>query len=173
MRKAEKEEKIGELKQLVESASGLVLLTCVGVSGQQMAGIRRRLKEAGCPMKVVRNTLFRRALEGTAAEALVGAVQGSTSVVGCGEDLVGGAKAVVGIEAEAQGLRVKAGFLGNRMRSRDELLQIANLPPKDVLLGQLFFVLQSPLWRVIQTLEQPMRNIIAVIGAAAQKGTGT
>lgn len=169
LRKQEKEQKIAELKQMVASAAGLVLLLPTGVRAQQMASLRGKLRGGGCSMKVVRNTLFRRALRETWAEGIAGEVIGPLAVLACGEDLVAGAKSALGLEAGAPGLRVKAGFLASKVRTRGEVLEIANLPAREVLLGQLLFLLQSPVSRVIETLERPARNLVATLQAAAQR----
>jgi large subunit ribosomal protein L10 len=169
LRKADKELKITELKKMAEAAGGLVLIGLSGVGAQQMAGLRGKVRESGCAIKVARNTLLRRALQGTPAQALEDRLVGPLGVVACGEDLIGGAKVALGLEMAAQGLRVRAGFLANKVRSRDEVAAIANLPSKEVILGQLVYLLQSPVSKIIQTLEQPIRNLVNIAQIAAQK----
>lgn len=169
LRKSEKERRVSELRQMVVSATGLVLLTSTGVGGQQMASLRGRLREGGHSVKVVRNTLFRRALDGTWAQPLVSEVAGPVTVLACGEDLVAGAKTAIGLEANAPGMRVKAALLGDKVRTRSGVLDIANLPAKEMLLGQLIYLLRDPVSRLIQTLEQPARNLVFTIQAASQR----
>lgn len=169
MRKEAKENKVSELKQMSDGAAGLVLLSCSGVGAQQMAKVRSRMRQSGCPIKVVRNTLFRLALQGTSAQPLEREVRGPLAVLACGEDLVAGAKTALSVEAEAPGLRIKAAFLANRIRSREEVVEIGGLPPREALVGQLVFLFRSPVSRVVQALQHPLHNLVAVIQAAARK----
>lgn len=169
LRRQDKEQKVTELKEMVAAARGLLLLTSSGVGAQQMARLRGKLREIGCPIKVVRNTLLRRVLQGSPAQALERDLVGPLAVLACGEDLVAGAKAALGLESEAPGMRVKVGFLANRIRTREEVAEIANLPAKELLLAQLVFLLQSPIFRVIQALQAPARSLVSTIQAAALK----
>ena len=134
-----------------------------------MASLRGRLREGEHSVKVVRNTLFRRALDGTWAEPLASEVAGPMAVLACGEDLVAGVKTAIGLEANTPGMRVKAALLGDKVRTRGEVLDIANLPAREVLLGQLIYLLRNPVSRLVQTLEQPVRNLVFTIQAASQR----
>lgn len=133
-----------------------------------MARLRGTLRQGGHSVKVVRNTLFRRALDGSWAQRLTSEVAGPLTVLACGEDLVAGAKTAIGLEASASGMRVKAAFLGDKVRTRGEVVDIANLPAKEALLGQLVYLLGNPVSRLIQTLQQPMRNLVFTLQAASQ-----
>ncbi len=166
----QKNQIIEEYVELLQASHGLVLADYRGLTVKEMQALRRQVKDAGGRMRVVKNTLFRIALERSGlpvpTDMLVGPV-----LVGFGvEDVPPVAKAFVEYAKEVSALKIKGGMLGERLLSVEEVEDLAKLPPLDVLRAQLVAAIQGPLTNLVGIISAPMREIAYVLQARSEQG---
>ncbi len=165
----QKNQIIEEYVELLQASQGLIMADYRGLTVKEMQALRRQVKDAGGRMRVVKNTLFRIAMERTGlpvpTELLVGPV-----LVGFGvEDVPPIAKAFVNYAKDVPALKIKGGMLGERLLSVQEVEDLAKLPSMDVLRAQLVAAIQGPLTNLVGIISAPMREIAYVLQARSEQ----
>jgi large subunit ribosomal protein L10 len=130
----------------------------------------KKLRESGAQFKVVKNTLFKLAAQGTAVEPLTGSLAGPTAVASTDGDPVAVAKALVDFARESKGLiSIKAGAVDGAVLSADQINALSKVPPKQVLLAQVVGGLQSPITGLVGTLQSQIAGLVMTLQAVAGK----
>ncbi len=166
----EKDQLIERYMDLLRNSHGVILADYRGLTVKEMQELRRRVKEAGGHVQVVKNTLLRIALERleqpVPADMLVG-----PTVAGFGlQDVPPVAKAFVEYAKEAENLRLKGGLLDSRIISVEEVETLAKLPPMEELRAQLVAAIQAPLVNLLGVIQAPLREIVQVLQARSEQG---
>jgi large subunit ribosomal protein L10 len=160
-----------ELRGQLGSAGVVYLTDFTGLSVEAIGDLRRQLREAGAEYRVVKNTLAIRALEGTDMPDLKEYLQGPTAFVFGGTDPVGPAKVV---QEFAKGNEerpvVKIGVVETRIVSREEVSKLADLPPRDELLGSIAGSLTAGVAGIAGALNALIRDIAYMVGEVAKQG---
>ena len=160
-----------ELHDRLASAEVLYLTDFTGLSVEAISHLRRKLRETGAEYRVVKNTLTIRALEGLDFPDLAGHLQGPTALVLAGEDPVGPAKVVREFAKENDECPVvKIGVVERRAVSADEVSRLADLPPKDQLLGAIAGGLTAGVAGIAGALDSLIRDIAYMVGEVAKQG---
>lgn len=130
--------------------------------------LRRKVREAGGSYLVVKNTLARRAVEGTGAAHAAIHFKGPTAVVKA-KDPAKVAKTLNDFAKTNPNLVVKGGVMEGMGLDAAQCKAIADLPSKEELLSKLLFLLKSPMQRLASVLSAPQRNLAIVISQVAEK----
>lgn len=137
MPNAQKIERVAELKEQIEGSSALLLTEYRGLTVTEITELRRSLREGGASFSVIKNTLMRRALEGTDAAALEALFEGPSAVAFVQEDPVAAAKSVTEAAKKFPSLILKGGFVEGRVLSADQAKALADLENREVMLSKL------------------------------------
>lgn len=159
-----KKEVVAEIAAKAATAQTLVLAEYRGTKVEEMTKLRSDARAKGVYMRVLKNTLARRALQGTqfevASEHMVGPLLYSFS-----EDAVAAAKVVNDFAKTNDKLVIKAGAYNGKVLNKASVQALANIPSKEVLLSQLLGLMQSPVSRMARVLAAVAEKKAA--GAAA------
>jgi large subunit ribosomal protein L10 len=163
--KAEKAEKVTALHIKFGDAKAAILANYSGLNVQQMAELRSQLRAAIVELYVVKNTLARRAVEDTAFAPLVDHFVGPTSVAFSQHDVVAMAKALTEYAKKEPKLNVRMGLVEGQVLSPEQITALAELPPREVLLGRMLASMQSPLVGLVGVLQGVLRQLMYVLQA--------
>jgi len=165
MLKDKKAEVIDGLKKNLADNQFVVSTTYQGTTAQNMAQLRWTLAGAGVEYHVVKNTLLRIAAEQTERTRVMLIVDGAMAL-GFAQDPVEAARMLrLQARSKENPIEIRGGLLGNRVLSAAEVLALADLPPREVLIAQLAAQLQAPVSRLHRALSWPMQGLRNVLQA--------
>ncbi len=138
------------LKQQLDGVESAVLVTVEGVEANANVRLRRALREKDMHLMVVKNSLARRATDGTSLAPAFEGVDGTAAIVWGGTDIVDVAKEVVRLakEKEFQPFKARGGVLDGQKLSEDEVIDVSKWPSREEQLSMLVGQILSP-WRTL------------------------
>ncbi len=139
----EKQAVVAEVSAQVAQAQTIVLAEYRGIAVADITNLRANARKAGVYVRVLKNTLARRAVQGTPFEALADKMVGPL-VYGISTDAVAAAKVVYDFAKTNDKLVIKAGAYNGKVLDVSGVSALATVPSKEVLLAQLCGLLQSP-----------------------------
>lgn len=145
---------VQEIAAKIDGAQSAVLVDHRGMTVAQDTELRKRLREAGVEYKVYKNTMMKRAFEGTDFAALDEYLEGPSALAVSKEDATAPARILYEFAKEAKQLEIKAGVVEGKAYNYDELSEIAKIPSREILLGRLFGSWQSPIASFARVIKQ-------------------
>ena len=170
MRKAEKQEVINELHEKFARAKAAVLTGYSGINVEQITELRSKLRQAKVEYRVIKNTLARRAAEGTGLEPLKDYFVGPIGIALGYDDPVAPAKMLQEFSKTQQKLELKVGVLEGKLLKQADVKALASLPSLNALRGKIIGLLQAPASRIVGVLQAPGGQVARVLKAKADKG---
>ena len=165
MERKTKEGVVNELGSKLKQANAVFLAEYSGMNVAQMTRVRRELEQAGAEFKVTKNTLLRLAASGTDAEALRDQFTGPNAVICSYTDPAAVARLLSSIAKEIPFLKVKSGVFGRQRLGPDDLVRLATLPSREVLLGKLLGLMKSPPRRLVGVLAANLNRLMWTLNA--------
>jgi large subunit ribosomal protein L10 len=162
-------EAVAELHEKFARAVSAVLADFRGLTVQEITDLRQQLREASLELAVVKNTLARLAVQETAFERLSPYLKGPTSVTLSYRDIVAPAKVLSAYVKKQPKLAVRAGLFEGEIVPAEKIAEIADLPPRDVILAQALAVMQGPLAGLVGTLEGVLGSFVGTLQAIHDK----
>ena len=171
MQKSEKERVVAELTERLRTSETLIVADYRGLTNAEIDGLRSKLIEHGARFAVVKNTLTRRAAEAAGADALLALLEGPSAIafVESDGDPVAVAKALRDAATSTKILAIRGGVLEGAAMTADEVENLAQLPPADVLRAQLVAAIVSPLTTVVALVSAPLRDLAGLIEARIEQ----
>lgn len=151
LNRSEKQAVIDEVTGLAAKAQTLVIAEYRGITVADMTKLRSQAREKGVSLSVLKNTLARRAVAGSAFEVVSDQMTGPL-IYGFSIDAVAAAKVVADFAKTNDKLVIRAGAFGGKVLDVNGVKQLANIPSKEVLLAQLCGLLMSPMSRTAAVL---------------------
>jgi len=152
-------ETIQELRQRIERCTIAIAAEYRGLTVAEMGQLRRAIREAGVELRVVKNRLFLRAAQEAGRPELAGLLEGPTAIIFGYDDVAAPAKAATDYMRSARNaFAVRKGVMDGQLLTLTDLEDLANLPPREVLVGWLAGALQGPLARLAGLLGSLLTN---------------
>ncbi len=153
---------VQEISDNMKGAQAVVVVDYRGLTVAEDTQLRRTLREAGVTYKVYKNTLVRRAIEGTEFESLKDILEGPNAFAISTTDATAPARVIAKFAKTAPALEIRAGVIEGNYYDEEGMKAIASIPSRDELLSRLLGSLQSPVANLARVLNQ-----IAEKGGAA------
>src|SRR5262245_4028585 len=172
MKRAEKVESVEVLQDEFGRASVTVLAEYRGLTALQMNRLRRVVREADGRCRVAKNRLAKRAIDGSSYASLEGMLKGPTALIIGFKDPIAIAKIAVKLADEMPKLAIKGAVLDGQLLPAAGVKALADLPPKQVVMGQLLGLLQAPASQLLRTLNEPGARLARLVDALAKRADG-
>lgn len=171
MNKQQRQDAVETLSQKIADSTAGFVINYQGLSVEATNNLRRQVRKAGSELKVAKNTLLRRAAQQTDFETLRESFVGPTAVVFVKNNPVPVVKVLNKFikDNPSVPLQIKAGVLNKKLLSVQEIDMLAELPSREVLLGQLVGVLSGPARALVTALSEVPRKFLRVLNARAEK----
>ena len=160
---------VAEVSEVAESALSAVIADYRGLTVGQMTALRKQAREGGVYLKVVRNTLARRAVEGTDFECMQEALVGPTVLAFSQEDPGAAARLIKDFAKENKELEVKALSISGQLLGAEQIDVLAKMPTLDQARAMLMSVMIAPVTKLARTLNEFPASITRVMAAVADE----
>ena len=169
MARPEKIEKVELVTGIFNDSKSVVLNDFTGLDVEKISELRAKCREAGVEYLVVKNTLAKLGVKGTAAEPLSDQFNGPTALaIGRDSENVA-AKVLAEFAKEHEAPQFKAGIVDGKIIDAIEVLVLAKLPSRDQLLSQVLSGLQGPGNSLVGVLQGSLRNLLYALNAIVEK----
>jgi large subunit ribosomal protein L10 len=167
--KDKKKEELDELKNDLAKAKNLFVAQFQGMTVAQDTELRMKIRDTKSHYRVVKNTLAKKAAEGTVAEAVSKSFDGSTAIAYNANDPVSLAKALTAYAKTNPLFVFKAGMVEGRVINLGDISSIAAMPSKEELIAKLLFLINAPAQRLAVALNGVARNLAVVLKQAVEQ----
>ena len=164
-----KETRLEELRTVLGRAESVILVDFKGLDVPQVTELRRKVRGAQASYRVVKNSIARRAMEGTSFEALRDRVTGTTAVAYSSDDPVALARALVEFAKDVPELTVRAAVVQGRAIDAEAVTGLSALPGKEQLYAKLLMLLNAPATNVVRVLSGAARDLVTVLDQVREK----
>ena len=169
MERAQKQELVATMHDTFSEAGVIVVAHYIGLTVAEMTELRSQMKEAGGRVKVAKNRLVKRALEGTDAEGIQDLFEGPTCVA-FSEDPIAAPKISVEFAKKNEKLVILGGAMGPTVLDANAVKSLASLPSLDELRAILVGLLQAPATKIARVIQEPGGQLARVLQAKADAG---
>jgi large subunit ribosomal protein L10 len=156
---------VAEVNTVAQGALSVVAAEYRGLSVSKLTELRAKARASGVYMRVVKNTLARRAVAGTQFECVGEKLKGPLILAFSQEDPGAAARLIKGFAKDNDKLVPKLVSLGGTVLSATDLERVASLPTKAQALAQLLGVLKAPIGKFVRTLAEPHAKLVRTIAA--------
>jgi large subunit ribosomal protein L10 len=165
LRLEQKHQIVAEVNEVAASALSAVIADYRGLTVAEMTEMRVKARESGVYLRVVRNTLAKRAVEGTEYECLNEAFVGPTLLAFSQEDPGAAARLIKDYAKDYAELEVKALSIGGILLGADQIDRVAKLPTLDEARSMLMSVMQAPVVKLARSLNEMPGKLVRTIAA--------
>jgi large subunit ribosomal protein L10 len=170
MLRKDKEQVVADLAERLRASDTLILADYRGLSVGELDEVRTKILEHGARLTVVKNTMTKRAAEEAGLETLTALLDGPTAIAFVGDgDMVGVAKALNETAKRTKILSIKGGILEGQPMEPAQVVELASLPPADVLRGQVLGVIVGPLTSLVGLLAAPLQDFVGLLDARVEQ----
>lgn len=144
---------IDEIKEKLDGAQSAVVIDYMGTTVAQADAMRKKLREANVDYTVYKNTLIKRAIEGTEFAPLADVLDGPSAIAISKDDATAPARVLKEVIDEFKKMEFKAGVVEGTFFDQNGIKEIANIPNRDVLIAKFMGSIQSPVSKAVRTFQ--------------------
>src|SRR5687768_5829475 len=163
---------VSEVSAKLAGAQAVIVAEYRGLDVGRVTQLRAKARKSGLYLRVLKNTLARRAVKGTPFEKLTEQMSGPL-MYGIAADPVAGAKVLSEFAKENELFVIKAGAMPNAVMSAKDIKALALLPSREELLAKLAGTLQAPIAKLVRTLNEVPARFARTLAAMRDAKSGT
>ena len=156
---------VDEVAVVAASAHSAVAAEYSGLTVEEMTALRVKARQGGVYLRVVKNTLARRAIEGTDFECMKENLTGPLILAFSQQDPGGAARVIDDFSKQNNKLVVKLVALGGKLLAPSDIKAVASLPTKDEAIAQLMSVMTAPVGKLARTLNEVPGKLVRTVAA--------
>jgi len=161
----EKSQAVEALKERFQKTCVTLLAEYQGLKVSELTKLRQELRKDGAELKVLKNTLAGRAIQGTDMEPLSKLFVGPTAVITSSKDPVTPAKILVKFVKEFEKAKIKGGFLSGKVMNPAEIDALSKLPSREEMLAKMLGSMQAPAQNLVNVMSAIPRQLATVLAA--------
>ena len=165
LRLEQKQEIVSEVNEIAGSALSAVVADYRGLTVEEMTVLRSKARSSGVFVKVIRNSLAKRAVAGTEFECLNDALVGPTLIAFSQEDPGSAARLLKDCVKDYDDLEVRAVSIGGELFDAGSLERVASLPTRDEAIATLMRVMIAPVEKLARTFNEVPGKLVRVVAA--------
>jgi large subunit ribosomal protein L10 len=162
---------VTEMSAVAANAQSVVAAEYRGLTVGQMTDLRAKARAQGVYMRIVKNTLARKALAGTSFESVGPRLKGPLVLAFSKDDPGAAARVVKAFAKDNEKLKATLVSLGGQVLPGEQLDKVASLPTREQALSQLLGVLKAPIEKFVRTLAAPQTKLVRTIAAIRDQKT--
>ena len=147
----QKQAVIDEISEKMQKATSVVVIDYIGITVDQANTMRSKLRDADIDYKVYKNTLVKRAIDGTGNASLADVLDGPSAFAFGYDDVTAPARVLSGVMKEFKKMEFKAGVIEGSFYDAEGMKEIAAVPPRDELIAKFMGSIQSPISKLVRT----------------------
>ena len=144
---------IDEIKAKLEKAESAVVIDYIGTTVAEADAMRKKLREANVDYTVYKNTLVKRAIEGTEYEPLADVLEGPSALAISYDDATAPARVLNEAIKSYKKMEFKGGVVEGEFLDKEGIQAIADIPSRDVLIAKFMGSIQSPVSKLVRTFQ--------------------
>lgn len=156
---------VAEVAEIAGAAHSAVAAEYLGLSAEEMTELRAKARSGGVYLRVVKNTLARRAVVGTDFECMQDALVGPLLLAFSQEDPGAAARVIDDFAKDNKNLVVKAVSVGGKLLAAADIKRLASMPTKEQAIAMLMSVMKAPITKFARTLAEPHAKLVRTVAA--------
>jgi large subunit ribosomal protein L10 len=161
----QKKQVVAELSQVAAKAHSAVVAEYAGITVEAVTQLRRKAREGGVYLRVVKNTLVSRAVQGTEFECMSNSLTGPLLYAFSIEDPGAAGRLIKDFAKTNDKLKTRLVAVGGQVYPASELERLAALPTRDQALAMLMGVMKAPIEKFVRTLAEPHAKLVRTVAA--------
>ena len=156
---------IAEVAEIAANAHSVVGAVYQGIESNEMNELRAKARADGVYLRVVKNSLAKRAVEGTDFECIQSELTGSLVLAFSQEDPGAAGRVIADFVKENDKMEVRIVSIGGKLLAPEDVVVLAKMPTKDQAIGMLMSVMKAPISKFVRTLAEPHTKLVRTIAA--------
>ncbi len=163
MTRGDKEKAVQSLSEKLSKAKAVVLAEYRGLKVSEITELRKEVKKISGDLRVVKNRLVKKAIQGTVMDVLKSELKGPLALAIAQGDPVELTKVLARFAGNLEALKLKAGFLGTSLLSRQDIDRLSKLPGREELFAKLLGSIVAPASRLVGVMQGVSRKLVIVL----------
>jgi len=160
----QKQAMVSEVAAKLQGAQSVIVAEYRGLNVERVTQLRSKARKSGVWLRVLKNTLARRAVKGTPFEKLSDQMVGPL-MYGISQDPVAGAKVLSEFAKENELFVIKAGAMPNAVMSAQDIKALSQLPSREELIAKLLGTMQAPVTKLVRTMNEVPSKFVRTLAA--------
>jgi len=160
---------VAEVAEIAANAHSVVAAVYQGIESNDMNELRAKARDEGVYLRVVKNSLARRAVQGTEFECIGDELKGSLVLAFSMEDPGAAGRVISDFMKENDKLEVKIVSIGGKLLAPEDVVVLAKMPTKDQAIAMLMSVMKAPITKFVRTLAEPHAKLVRTVAAIKEQ----
>lgn len=156
---------VSEVADIAAKAHSAIAAEYRGLTVTELTELRKNARESGVYLRVVKNTLARRAVDGTEFECMQDGFTGPLMLAFSMEDPGGAARVIKDFSKDHKDLQAKLVAIGGQLYEASELDRLASLPNREQALSMVMAVIKAPVEKLVRTMAEPHAKLVRTVAA--------